>query len=75
MPQTITTNTAPTTTTRAGRIQPTADDCAQAGCLQHCACQPKDPWLYALAGTAVGGLVFGGVLYYVGKRKRTTRRR
>lgn len=73
MPTVLNTNTTPTTTTRAGRIEVTKADCEQAGCMQHCACQPKDPWLYALAGTAVGGLVFGGVLYYVGKNRKRRR--
>jgi len=67
-----------TTTTRAGSPGPTKTDCERAGCLSHCApCEHAekgtDPWLYALAGTAVGGVIFGGVLYYVGKNRKRRR--
>lgn len=61
--------TTPTRTTRTG-LTPTKTDCERAGCLQHCACEPSDPWLYALGGAAVGTVVGATVLYFVGRNKR-----
>lgn len=74
MPQTFNSNQTMTKTTQGARLQADAQACNEAGCAQHCECQPSDPWIYAVAGTALGGLVFGSVLYYVGKNKRRTRR-
>lgn len=62
------------TTNMTANQGPTASDCERAGCMEHCACKPNDPWIYAVVGVGVGGIVFGGVLYYVGKNRKRTRR-
>lgn len=68
-------NTAGGVTTMATTITPTAEQCERGGCMQYCACKPSDPWVYAVVGLGVGGLMFGSVLYYVGKNRKSTRRR
>lgn len=64
----------PTRLTRIGQTLnkspgPTATDCERAGCLQHCPRPAFDPLLAALIGAATGGIVIGGVAYFIGKKK------
>jgi hypothetical protein len=40
--------------TQNKRIKPTMHQCAEAGCLSYCACQPMDPWIYGVVGAGVG---------------------
>lgn len=47
---------------------PSKSDCQRVGCLDHCACQPQDKWIWAVGGFLVGGTLVGGTLYAMGRR-------
>jgi len=66
--RTETTSTPASTGAASPSVDKTA--CERAGCLQYCGCQPQDPWIYAIVGFGIGGVILGGTMYYMGKNKR-----